>query len=128
MDIVKRNRNNENVESTKGDLYRKPDCDIYENDDAYTMYFDLPGVEKEDIEVKVEKDVLTLSADCTKKAGEDYSCLRDEMIYSGFKRSFELGDSVNSNDIRANYKDGTLQLTLPKRDEQKTHKISIAVN
>ena len=126
MEIMKKDKSN--VESTKGNIYKTPDCDIYENDNEYIMYFDIPGVEKDDIALKVEKDVLNLTAECTKKAGENYTCLRDEMLYSGFKRSFDLGDSVNSDDIKADYKNGTLKLILPKKEKQKTRQISINVS
>ena len=127
MDLMKKEQKNENIESTRGNVYRSPDCDIYETEDDYIMYFDLPGVEKKDMNLKVEKDTLTLTAECTKRAGEGYDCIRDEMIYSGFKRSFHLGDSVNADSITAEYKDGTLKLKLPKREEQKTKKIQINV-
>lgn len=126
MEIMKKDKNN--VESTKGNIYKTPDCDIYENDNEYIMYFDIPGVVKDDISLKVEKDVLNLTAECTKKAGENYTCLRDEMMYSGFKRSFDLGDSVNSDDIKADYRNGTLKLILPKKEKQKTRQISINVS
>ena len=126
MEIMKKDKNN--IESTKGNIYKTPECDIYENDNEYIMYFDIPGVEKDDISLKVEKDVLNLTADCTKKAGENYTCLRDEMLYSGFKRSFDLGDSVNSDEIKADYKNGTLKLILPKKEKQKTKQISINVS
>ncbi len=126
MDIVKKEKHD--VETTKGNIYRTPDCDIYENDNEYIIYFDIPGVEKNDISLKVEKDVLSLKAECTKKAGDNYTCLRDEMMYSGFKRTFDLGDSVNSDEIRADYQNGTLKLLLPKRETQKTRQISINVN
>ena len=126
MEIVKKDK--ANIESTKGNVYRTPECDIYENDNEYIMYFDIPGVEKDDISLKVEKDVLTLTAECTKKAGENYTCLRDEMMYSGFRRSFDLGDSVDSDEIKADYKNGSLKLFLPKKEKQKTKQISINVS
>ena len=126
MEITKKDKNN--IESARGNIYKTPECDIYENDNEYIMYFDVPGVIKDDISLKVEKDVLTLTAECTKKAGENYTCLRDEMMYSGFKRSFDLGDSVDSDKINADYKNGTLKLTLPKKEKQKTKQISINVS
>ena len=126
MEIAKKEK--DNIESARGNVYKTPDCDIYENDNEYIMYFDIPGVEKNDILLKVEKDILVLTADCTKKAGENYTCLRDEMMYSGFKRTFDLGDSVDSDGIKADYKNGTLKLVLPKKEKQKTKQISINVS
>ena len=120
-------KKNEKVESTRGYVYETPACDIYENENGYKMYFDLPGVEKVDVSLKVEKDVLTLKAECSKKADKGYECIREEIKYAGFKRSFELNNAVNSDKINANFENGTLVLTLPKKEEQKTKEIKIEV-
>ena len=120
-------KKNEKVESTRGYVYETPACDIYENKDNYKIYFDIPGVEKDDISLKVEKDILTLTAECSKKADKGYECIREEMVYAGYKRSFELNNAVDSNKIDANYTNGTLILTLPKKEEQKTKEIKINV-
>lgn len=125
MDIIKKQGNERQVESTRGNSYRSPECDIYETEEGYIMFFDIPGVEKGDLDLKVEKDTLQLTAECTKKAGEDYNCILDEMFYSGFKRSFHLGNSVDTEKIEAQYSNGTLKLILPKREEQKTKQIKI---
>lgn len=120
-------KKNEKIESTRGYVYETPACDVYENEDSYKIYFDLPGVEKDDISLKVEKDVLSLVAESTKKADKGYNCIREEMSYSGYKRSFELNNAVDSGKINANYENGTLILTLPKKEEQKTKEIKINV-
>ena len=120
-------KKNEKVESTRGYVYETPACDIYENEDNYKIYFDIPGVEKDDISLKVEKDVLSLTAESSKKADKGYNCIREEMSYAGYKRSFELNNAVDSNKINADYINGTLVLTLPKKEEQKTKEIKINV-
>ena len=128
MNIEKKEKNNnENLESTKGIFFDKPDCDIYETNDEYKMYFDMPGVEKEDINLKIEKDVLTLTAECNKKPIQDYQCVREEMEFNGYKRSFELNNIVNTENITANYENGTLILTLPKLEKQKTKEIKVNI-
>jgi len=124
----KKDINHENVESTRGYIYENPDCDVYESDNEYKIIFDIPGVEKNDINLKVEKNVLSLTAECTKKPGENYECLRHEMNYAGYKRSFELGNTIDSNKINADYNNGTLTLTLPKKEEEKSKEIKINVN
>ena len=128
MDIIRKEKDDKQLESTRGNTYRSPECDIYETEEGYLMFFDIPGVEKNDLNLKVEKDTLLLTAECTKKAGEGYQCLRDEMIYSGFRRSFHLGNSVDTEKIEAEYANGTLKLILPKREEQKTKQIKIQVS
>lgn len=122
------NKENRELESTRGIHYEAPLCDIYENENDYIIYFDLPGVEKSDINLKVEKDILTLTADSSKRAGDDYHCLREEMTYAGFRRSFNLNNTVDPDKIEADYQNGSLKLTLPKREEQKTKQIKINVN
>lgn len=121
------NNRDKNLESTRGIRYQKPLCDIYESDNEYTIYFDLPGVEKSDIDLKVEKDILTLTAECSKQAGEGYSCIREEMDYAGFRRSFNLNKTVDSTKISADYNEGSLKLSLPKKEEQKSKQIEIKV-
>lgn len=129
MEIDKRkNDNKTKVESTRGFVYDKPECDIYETDNEYKIYFDVPGVEKSDINLNVEKDVLTLTANCSKEPVKDYDCLREEMRYTGYKRSFELNNTVNTEKINADYENGSLLVTLPKREEQKTKEIQINVH
>jgi len=128
MEIDKRkNDNKTKVESTRGFVYEKPECDIYETDNDYKIYFDIPGVEKNDVNLNVEKDVLTLTANCLKEPGKDYDCLREEMGFTGYKRSFELNNTVNTEKINADYDNGSLLVTLPKREEQKTKEIQINV-
>jgi len=121
-------KNKEKTQSTRGCIYATPDCDIYETDNEYKIYYDMPGVEKNDINIKVEKDVLTVTADCTKKPVEGYECLRKEMRFTGYKRSFDLNNTVNTDNIKADHVNGTLILTMPKKKEQKTKEVKINIS
>jgi len=123
-----KNINNDNIESTRGYVYQTPECDIYETKGEYKIYFDIPGVEKNDIDLKVEKNVLTLTAESSKKPEDKYECLREELSYAGYKRSFELTDVVDSEKINADYKNGSLTLTLPKKEKHKAKEVKITVN
>lgn len=117
-----------NVENTKGLLYEKPDCDIMENDSDYTILFDIPGADKDSIDLKVEKDILTMTASCSQEVDSDFRCVHSEMGYNGYKRSFDLNNTADPDKIEANYENGTLRIKLPKREEQKTKEIKISVN
>lgn len=128
MNLMKKDTTGTMVESKRGNEYRIPPTDILETDNEYEIYFDIPGVEKDDINLKVEKGVLTLTADCTKKLDEGFECLRNEMALTGYRRSFELGEGVNSEAIAADYANGTLKLTVPKKEERKTRQIKIQVS
>jgi len=128
MDLTKRDRNEtEGIESTRGYIYSTPETDIYEDKDNYRIVFDIPGIEKEDINIKVEKDVLTLTADNKKKPEEGYECVREEMGFVGYQRSFNLNGIVDAGKIEADYDNGTLILKLPKKEEEKTKEIQIKI-
>jgi HSP20 family protein len=126
MNIDKKNTDNK-LESTRGYSYGTPLCDIYENDNEYTILFELPGIEKEDIRINVEKEILTVTAESSKKPDEKYNCIREEMGFIGYKRSFNLNKIIDNEKINAELNNGILKLTLPKREEQKTKEISIKI-
>jgi HSP20 family protein len=128
MDLIKNKESNETVESTRGYLYNVPETDIFEDKEKYTITFDLPGIEKEDINVKIEKDILSITAETKKQPLDSYETLREEMEFEGFQRSFNLNGIVDPDKINADFKNGTLKLTLPKKEEQKTREIQIKVS
>ncbi|HPO49655.1 MAG TPA: Hsp20/alpha crystallin family protein [Spirochaetota bacterium] len=128
MDLTKKNeQENANVESTRGYYYYVPSTDIYETSEEYKLIFDLPGIEKEDINVKVEKDILTVTAESKKNAPDCYECLRNEIDFYGYQRSFNLNKAVDNGKIGADFSDGVLTLSMPKKEEQKTKEIQIKV-
>ncbi len=120
-----RNKSNSMVENRKGNSYRTPPVDVFENSAEYVLYFDVPGVEKDDIDLTVEQNSLSLLAECRKSPGDGYQLLRDELVYSGFRRKFDLGDTVDPGKISAEYRNGTLKVVLPKQESQKPQRISI---
>lgn len=97
-------------------------CDIYEKDNKYHIEMDIPGFKKEDIKVKLENNYLTISAKKDNEV-EDKSkkYIRRERSYSKFQRSIYLGDA-NEDSITAEYKDGILNIIVPKIDENKSKK------
>ncbi len=119
-------KNQNNVESTRGYDYVTPECDIYETESEYKMVYDLPGISKEDISIKIEKDILTVTADCKEKI-EGYTLLGREFADNSYSRSFNLNNFINADNIQADFKNGLLVLTLPKREEQKTKEIKINI-
>ena len=91
--------------------------DVIEQDDSYTLEADLPGFDKEDIHVDVKDDVLTVSAEHNdeKKEEKDGKYIRRERGYRSFKRSFRV-EGLNQEDIKAQYKNGVLTVTVPKKE------------
>ena len=94
--------------------------------DTYDIEIDLPGVKKEDIEIKIEDDYLTINAirrfKNELKEDDYYLC---ESSFGLISRSFALGDNVNRDNVKAKYEDGRLYLTFEKIESKKTKTISI---
>jgi HSP20 family protein len=106
-----------------------PAVDIIEEKDQYVLKADLPGLRKEDIKVSVENGILTIEGERrseTERKENDHH--RIERSYGHFVRSLNLGSTVDSNKIRANYKDGVLQLNIPKSEAAKPKAIDIQVS
>ena len=107
----------------------RPATNIIDREDEIEILLALPGIKKSEIEIDVEKDVLSISSvkkEETEIKEENYA--RKEFSFSSFSRSFMIPDTVNADKIKAKYEDGVLRLTMPKREEHKsiTKKISIS--
>jgi HSP20 family molecular chaperone IbpA len=102
-----------------------PTADIYETKEALTVILEMPGVEKENMEVKVEDGVLTVQGqlDLSKYGG--LQPLYAEYNVGHYARSFQLSSKIAENKIAAELKDGILSLTLPKAEEAKPRTIQV---
>ncbi|KAL6070986.1 Heat shock 70 kDa protein 1A [Balamuthia mandrillaris] len=103
-----------------------PLCDVRETENALLVHAELPGINKEDIHVDVENGRLTIRGERkheTKEENEKYH--RVERSYGTFQRTMSLPQGVDPTAIEANYKDGVLELTIPKPEPPKGHKITI---
>lgn len=98
-----------------------PAVDVVEDDQKFELYADLPGVKQEDLDIQVDKDVLTIR-------GERKLEKKGERSSGAFSRSFTLPKHVDVEKIAASLKDGVLTLTLPKRPEAQPRQIKIAIN
>jgi HSP20 family protein len=97
-----------------------PKVDIVETDKEYTIKAELPEVNKEDVKVNVENGELTISGERKQEKEEKGKKFhRVERFYGSFMRSFTLPDNVDAANIKASFKDGMLNLTLPKTAEAK---------
>ena len=106
-----------------------PAVDIYETELELVVKADLPEVDPKDLEIRVENNILTIRGErkFEKKVNED-NYLRVERAYGSFARSFTLANTVNSDAIKADYQNGVLTLTIPKREEAKPKQIKVNVN
>lgn len=101
--------------------------DVREDDSAYTVYAEIPGVKKEDIHVTIDADQIAISAETRNerevKQGE--RVLRAECHYGKVYRAFTLGPAVDEDKAVARYADGALELTLPKKAAVSARRLSI---
>jgi HSP20 family molecular chaperone IbpA len=102
-----------------------PRADIYEVDDQIVIVADVPGADKDSIDVTLEKNVLTLDAYVNPVHPEGYSLSFAEYETGDYQRSFRLSDEIDREKIQANVKDGVLRLYLPKSAASRTRKISV---
>ena len=95
--------------------------DIKENENAFEVSIALPGVKKDDIEIELKDEYLTVSATSNMKKDEEdkkSNYIRKERYYGSCSRSFYVGDAVTENDIKASYEDGILTLDIPKVEKK----------
>jgi HSP20 family protein len=105
-----------------------PAVDIYETEHELVVKADLPDIDPKDLDIRVENNILTIRGErkFEKKVNED-NYLRVERAYGTFSRSFTLANSVNADAIKAEYQNGVLTLTIPKREEAKPKQIKVNV-
>jgi len=105
-----------------------PAVDIFENEHELVVKADLPDVKPEELDIRVENNILTIRGERKfEKKVDEKNYLRVERSYGSFSRSFALANTVNSEAIKADYKDGVLTLTIPKREEAKPKQIKVNV-
>jgi HSP20 family protein len=105
-----------------------PAVDIFETEHNLVVKADLPDVKPEELDIRVENNILTIRGErkFEKKVNES-NYLRVERSYGSFSRSFSLSNTVNTESIQAEYKNGVLTLSIPKREEAKPKQIKVHV-
>ncbi|WP_207060854.1 Hsp20/alpha crystallin family protein [Motiliproteus sp. SC1-56] len=114
---------------TQSATEKLPAIDVLESDESYIIKTDLPGVRKEDIEVKLENGVLSIRAETHKEDEEKQAgkLIRQERHYGSFLRQMSVGPDVDPDAVKAQFSDGLLTLTLPKQPEQPARGVNIDV-
>jgi HSP20 family protein len=103
-----------------------PSVDIYENKDQIVLEAELPGMKQEDFDLSIENNVITLRGERRfEKTDESDNYHRVERSYGSFTRSFTLPHTVTAEEAKAEYTNGVLRVTLPKREEAKSRRIEI---
>ncbi|MDQ7035324.1 MAG: Hsp20/alpha crystallin family protein [Anaerolineae bacterium] len=100
--------------------------DVHENDDAYTVVADIPGVSADDISIQLHEDVLTISAETNQEKSESNgNVLIQERHYGKISRSLRFPIHVNRTNVEADYNNGVLTISVPKAEDVKPHRIAI---
>jgi len=103
-----------------------PAVDLYEKDDHFMIKAELPGVDKNDIKIDLKDRLLTLSGERTyDNEVKEENYYRRERSYGKFQRAFTLPTDVDSDKIKADFKDGVLEIEVPKPEEKKAKQVTI---
>jgi HSP20 family protein len=106
----------------------RPAVDIYETESGVILALDLPGVSKENVAVEVKDNILTLKGERLPKPEiKEESYYRRECCYGTFQRSFTLHHNIHPNLIKATFKDGMLEIEIPRPEEEQPKQITVNV-
>ena len=105
-----------------------PKVNVYEYDDKIGIVAEIPGLDKKNVTVDVEEDVLIISGDKHGFDSDGGKCITRELKQSAFKRSFNLGEYLDGKNISATFKDGMLSISIPKKEPEQPKKHSIKIS
>ena len=105
-----------------------PKVNVYEHDDKISIVAEIPGLDKKNVSVEVEDQVLTISGDKHGLQDDGGKCITRELKQSSFKRSFNLGEHLDGDDVSANFKDGMLSISIPKKEPEKPKKNFVKIS
>jgi len=105
-----------------------PRVDVLEDEKGITLLADLPGVPREQLELKVEGDTLVIEGEVAQQTPEGLQPVYAEIRVPRYRRAFTLSRELDASGVEANLKDGVLSLRIPKREEAQPRKISIQVS
>tara|TARA_Y100000004_G_scaffold108965_1_gene122215 strand:+ start:455 stop:916 length:462 start_codon:yes stop_codon:yes gene_type:complete len=105
-----------------------PKVNIYEYDDKIGIVAEIPGLDKKNVTIEVEDQVLIISGDKHGFDTDGGKCISRELKQSSFKRSFNLGDHLDGDNVSASFKDGMLSIAVPKIEPEKPKKKFVKIS
>ena len=105
-----------------------PKVNVYEYDDKIGIVAEIPGLDKKNVSVEVEEDVLIISGDKHGFDSDGGKCITRELKQSAFKRSFNLGEYLDGTKVSAKFKDGMLSISIPKKEPEQPKKHSVKIS
>ena len=125
QDIEKQEISPDGAERTRDSKCFAPRVDIYETNEALVAVADMPGIDKDSVEITLEKNVLTINGYVEQAQPDNFNLAYAEYETGDYQRSFTLSNEIDLEKIEAVVKDGVLRLHLPKIGPAKTRKIAI---
>ena len=104
-----------------------PKVNVYEYDDKIGIVAEIPGLDKKNVTVDVEEDVLIISGDKHGFDSDGGKCITRELKQSAFTRSFNLGEYLDGKNVSAKFKDGMLSISIPKKEPEQPKKHSVKI-
>ena len=105
-----------------------PKVNVYEYDDKVGIVAEIPGLDKSNVSVDVEEDVLIISGDKHGFDSDGGKCITRELKQSAFTRSFNLGEYLDGTKVSAKFKDGMLSISIPKKEPEQPKKHSVKIS
>ena len=105
-----------------------PKVNVYEYDDKIGIVAEIPGLDKSNVSVEVEEDVLIISGDKHGFDSDGGKCITRELKQSAFTRSFNLGEYLDGKNVSATFKDGMLSISIPKKEPEQPKKHSVKIS
>lgn len=117
---------------TDGDTWRQafdPEIDVREETDRFLVHADLPGIKKEELDISVSGNLLTLKGERKhEREAKEKNRYYSERTFGAFSRTLELPSEIDAGKVQATYKDGVLEISLPKSEHAKPKQIKVDVN
>ncbi|MGQ8338036.1 Hsp20/alpha crystallin family protein [Sunxiuqinia sp. A32] len=110
----------------KNELSFNPSANVFETKDAFRLELSIPGFDKEQVSISVENDLLVIKGE-VKKAEQEYEYSRVEFMPQNFEKSFKISQKIDQLKIGASFKNGILEVNLPKKEEAVAVKREITV-
>jgi HSP20 family protein len=105
-----------------------PSVDVFDSKDNVLVKVDIPGMKKEDMEISVDGDTLTIKGEKKEETeSKDKGYVKTERFFGSFNRALSLPAEIEENKVKASYKDGVLEIILPKKEEQKPKQIKVDI-
>ena len=104
-----------------------PKVNVYEYDDKVGVVAEIPGIDKKNLDVEVEEGIMTIKGNKHGFDEDTEAVLRRELKHSAFERKFTLGESLDGDNIKANFKDGLLSIEIPKLEPEKPKKTFVKI-